>query len=281
MGTRTQVRVGVKTQLYLAPGDTASEEWGDVSEVDRLRCFGWERLSTRRDVVSGVRGLTVKVQILRGGTSRSIGHGVCVCGGVAFTSPYPCDAAVTSCLGSPRPRTDDKTVPRPGSARGTRAPGRLRHPAPSAPPHRLGRVAFTTAAAAAASGHHCPASRTPSARRGRGTRHTPIGCTLANRRRERKGLVGMKQTSTSYSQSLRGRGGLLGDGLGPRGGPAGCEVLGGEGLELGENWSYGRRRAALPTNPWGARAGLRSGRRGWRDKNGGRSREGDEDWLQS
>lgn len=38
------------------------------------------------------------------------------------------------------------------------------------------------------------------------------------------------------------------------------------------------------TNPWGVRAGLRSGWRGWRgwrEKNGGRSLKGDEDWLRS
>lgn len=34
-----------------------------------------------------------------------------------------------------------------------------------------------------------------------------------------------------------------------------AEVLGGEGLAAGENWSTGRRQAALTTNRWGTRAG--------------------------
>lgn len=168
---------------------------GDVSEVDSLRCMGGGVVNKKG---RGVRRVWTDREGSdpAGRVPRSSRRGVY---GRALTSPYPCDAAVTPCLARPRPRTHDKTVPRPGSARGARAPGRLRHPAPSAPPYRLGRVAFTTttaAAAATASGHHGPASRTPSARCGRGSRHAPIGCTLANRRWGTQRLIGMKQTGS-------------------------------------------------------------------------------------
>lgn len=47
----------------------------------------------------------------------------------------------------------------------------------------------------------------------------------------------------------------MGETLGPWGGLAGCEVLGGAGLEVGKDWNTGRRQAALNTNRWGAREG--------------------------
>lgn len=145
---------------------------GDISEVDSLRCIG----GGVNKEGHGVRcARTVRVQIRLERPPKSTRRGVCV-GQGALTSPYPCDAAVTPCFALPRPRTNDKTVPRPGSARGARVPGRLRHPAPSAPPHRLGRVAFTTTAAAAAtaaSGHLGSASRTTPPKRARREGFTP------------------------------------------------------------------------------------------------------------
>lgn len=55
----------------------------------------------------------------------------------------------------------------------------------------------------------------------------------------------------------------MGEVFGPRGGLSGCEVPGGEGLEVREDWNSGGRRAVLTTNPWGARevAGAAGSRR--------------------
>lgn len=75
MGTRTQVRVGVKTQLCQAPRDTAPEVWG-MSASGQSQVYWGGGVSTRRDVVSGVRGLTVSVQIRLGGPPRSTRRGV-------------------------------------------------------------------------------------------------------------------------------------------------------------------------------------------------------------
>lgn len=228
-------------------------------------------MPTRRAALSGTRGLSARashtaVGIPRGQQVRGAGVG-----GWALTSPRPRDAAVTPRLVRPRPgpmtglrlalgRPDRRGLPR-----------RLRcpaPPAPPAPPHRLGRVATASAAAAAtAAATSSPPQPRPA--------HPP--------RAPREGSKPYSDWLRAGQPSLEAAdiGGHEADEQplkpitegwrrdywqrlwGPPGGPAGREVLGGEGPEAGEDWSRGGRRAALMANGWGSRAGLRKNLRDW------------------
>lgn len=234
--------------------------------MDRLRCLtadANEKGCAVRYVWAVGEGLTYGCGDPKGAAGAGCGGR-----GVSFnlsSSPRCC------CHAPPRPpppRAHDRTAPRPRSARQARAPSTPALPRAPRAPSPAGTCRHRRCRRRRHRRRHLqPATappRAPSARAAGGAKPYSDWLRAGQPSLEAADIGGHEADEQPLKPITEGWRRDYWERLwGPPGGPAGLEVLGGEGPEAGEDWSRGGRRAALMANGWGSRAGLRKNLRDW------------------